>query len=130
MNKKFLAVSLVSFLALGSSCPTFAASKVVQTSEHSATAVLYSGANDIWEDHVQSIDGGDGEWRYGHRPSLTLGKYVYSDLDHRTKVHKSFCNIDADSSDSGWVPAKQTSKSGVNGAIEPTGYAGYDTKDN
>ncbi len=122
MNKKFLAVSLVSFLALGSSCPTFAASKAVQTSEHSGAAVLYSGANDIYEDHVETVDNGNGKWKYGHRPSATLGKYVYSDLDHRTKYHQTWCKIDKNENYSPVTPPMETSRSSVVGPADSTAY--------
>lgn len=122
MNKKILAFSVVSILALGSSCPTFAASKVVQTSEHSGTAALYIGIADPWEDHVESVDNGAGKWKYGHRPSATLNKYVYSDLDHKTKKHKSWCKVDTNESDSGVVPPMETSRANVVGPRDSTAY--------
>lgn len=123
MYKKILAASLVSVLSF-SSLPVFAASNVVQTSEKSATAYIYSGPNEVGEEHVVSIDGGDGEWRYGFKDySLNL----YSDLYHKNKIHKSCCEIDGNLDDSGWVSAGETSKSSLSGTSrESTGYCRYE----
>ena len=82
---KILVASLISILYF-SSLPVFAASKIVQTTEKSATAYIYSPLGKVGEEHVVSVDGGDGEWRYGCKSSMFSNGYIiYSNFYHKTK---------------------------------------------
>ena len=90
MNKKILAVSLVSFLALGS-LPVLA-SQSVQTSEHSGYAVEENNKDGLDHDQV-----GGGDWWHG----IDFG-YVISNYQHRSCVHGSSVYAHDAGDDSGW----------------------------
>lgn len=75
-----------------------------------------------------SVDNGNGQWRYSTSLTLTLKKKVTSDMDHNTKTHKTSCEIDGNKDDSGWVPARTTSRSSATGARDSVAYANWDVQ--
>ena len=79
MNKKFLAVSLVSFVALGS-LPVFA-SQSVQTSEHSGYAIADNNSNGLEHEQV-----GGGDWWHGIDFGFLKSYYQHQSLEHHASV--------------------------------------------
>lgn len=81
---------------------------------------------------TELVDDGLGEWRYGTGVTLVWLKFVktvYSDLDHGSKTHRSSCEIDGNYSNSGWVPARTTSRSYAEGNdLESIAYCNWDVE--
>ncbi len=79
MNKKFLAVSLASFLALGS--VSVFASQSVQTSEHSGYAI-----EDNNKDGLEYEQVGGGDWWHGFSFGFVVSQYQHEHRQHASSV--------------------------------------------
>lgn len=96
------------------------------------TNTVAIGANEQNTREVVEVDDGLGEWRYGTGigfSGLKPVKTAYSDLDHGSKTHRSSCEIDGNYVNSGWVPARTTSRSSTKGNdLESTAYCNWDVQ--
>lgn len=122
--KKIKTLLLTCAVIMAIAVPTFA--NEVPTIENGGSVIIEDV--NVQPRTTVTVDNGLGEWRYNTSLTITLKKKITSDMDHSSKIHKTSCEIDGVKDDSGWEPARTTSRSSVTGPRSSTAYADWDVK--